>query len=135
MSRIATLIAVMPVLGGTVPADAAAIFLQRTSTLTASGAQCPPFSCTTIGSTTAGVTDFAPFSDSISYQGDSSASQQSSLNATQIVVQNNVTAEPPFLGSADSYFSVQFSIADTENFNFTGVMLGNLHISSAPWGN
>jgi hypothetical protein len=74
-----------------------------------------------MGSNTTGVTDFAPYSDSVSYQDSSTATQQSTLTATQIQVKSHAFGSPSSgAGSADSYFSVQFSLDDTERFSFTG---------------
>ena len=102
------------------PAAAAMTYQQRASTLTTSGLSCGDFSCP-IGTTTTTVTDFSTFSDSMSYNGgEAIATQQSSLGTNEIQVNSTTSAVSAFLGSASSNFSVQFSLNDTENFNFTG---------------
>lgn len=123
MSRIIAVAAVTTIvssLWAASPADASVVFQQRNSTLTASGLTCGNFSCSTIGSTTAGVTDFAPYSDSLSYMDASTATQQSTLSATRIEVTSHAMGYPSSAGGAYSYFSVQFSLNDTERFSFTG---------------
>ena len=128
MSRIITVAAVSTIVSSfwaAAPADASMIFQQRTSTLTASGLTCGNFSCSTIGSTTTGVTDFAPYSDSLSYMDSSTATQQSTLSATQIEVKSHAMGYPSSAGGADSYFSVQFSLDDTEHYSFTGISMND----------
>jgi hypothetical protein len=100
--------------------EASVTYLQRTTTLTTSGLPCSDGTCS-VGTTTTTVTDFSPFSNSMSYGNNAAfASQQSSLNSTEIQVNNSASASPVSDGSAESYFSVEFSLDQSENFDFNG---------------
>lgn len=110
------------------PAQAAMIPSSRDTELAASG-QCvgndptctPGLGGILMGRQSDRYTAFGPYSNSVAYFNEGSATQQSSLSNTTISVQTAANAGV-FFGAASSSFSLTFSLDTSETFTLTDVI-------------
>lgn len=121
--------AVLACLCGAAPAQAAVIFLQRSSLLIASGMICqPPWAEECLGSARDGTDSFDPYSNSIAFQAPdgvitATARQQSILDPNRIFVDSRADTAaglPPYIGVGRSLFAVQFELDLPALFTLTG---------------